>query len=101
MALDPGHVTLLVVVATPRRAPEPEPDRPPPAELDYAVDREEMLDRWAAAADLLDPALAALEREGLVRGMPGLGGETHRWVLRPFGRRFFDFLQRVDEAGPL
>jgi hypothetical protein len=33
--------------------------------------------------------------------MPGLDGETHRWVLRPFGRRFFDFLQRVDEAGPL
>jgi hypothetical protein len=99
MALDPGHVTLLVIVATPQKVADDGPaDRLPEVDLENAVGREELLDRWPAADDLLDPALAALDREGLVLGVQSLDGETRWWALRPFGRRFFDFLQRVDEA---
>ncbi len=100
MALDPGHVTLLVIIATPRKAAATRlsPSEIPGPEFENAAGRDELLDRWAAPADLLDPALAALEREGLTKGVQSFDGGTRWWVLRPYGRRFFDFLERVDEA---
>jgi hypothetical protein len=88
MALDPAHVTLLAIVATPRQAVEEGPLG--------ALGRAELLDRWTAAEDLLDPALAALEQQALI-GIIGPYGSGW-WTLRPFGRRFFDFLHGVDEA---
>jgi hypothetical protein len=103
MALDPGHVTLLVIIATPRKkaAAVLSPSDIPGPEFENAAGRDELLDRWAAPADLLDPALAALEREGLTTGVQSFDGETRWWVLRPYGRRFFDFLERVDEAADI
>lgn len=100
MALDPGHVTLLIIIATPRKAAAAmlSPSEIPGPDFENAAGRDELLDRWAAADDLLDPALAALEREGLTNGVQSFDGETRWWVLRPYGRRFFDFLERVDEA---
>jgi hypothetical protein len=74
------------------------PSEIPGPEFENAAGRDELLDRWAAADDLLDPALAALEREGLTNGVQSYDGETRWWVLRAYGRRFFDFLERVDEA---
>lgn len=100
MALDSGHVRLLVIIATPRKAAAAalSPSEIPGPEFENAAGRDELLDRWGAAADLLDPALGALEREGLTKGVQSFDGGTRWWVLRPYGRRFFDFLERVDEA---
>jgi hypothetical protein len=84
MALDHGHVTLLVLVATPlRTAGQVLSDADlPSAEFDKAADREELLARWPATPDLLDPALAALEREGLIQLGPRSGCPAARaWRL--------------------
>jgi hypothetical protein len=95
MALDPAHVTLLVVVATPKQQSYWQTDDDPP---EFGIEYDELRRRWPAARDLLYLALAALEREGLIRAVGGFDGERRSWALRSYGRRFFDFLQRVDEA---
>jgi len=100
MALDPAHVTLLVIAATPRKGPGSVPAASFPAVDRYiAAEKDELADRWQATDDLLDPALVALEREGLVWGEQRSDGET-RWVLNDYGRRFFAFLERTGEALP-
>jgi hypothetical protein len=93
VALEPAHVALLVVIATPRldetRSANP-----------WEVDRKEMMLRWKAPEYLLHPALAALEREGLVDGKRGLGGGVGHWTLHPYGTRFFQFLKEAGEVNP-
>jgi hypothetical protein len=93
MALDPAHVMLLVILATPERTAWQTDDDPPEPGTEW----EELSRRWAGPTDLLHPALAALEREGLIDGKRGIGGGVGWWALRPFGRRFFDFLERSGE----
>jgi len=34
----------------------------------------------------------------LIDGKRGVGGGVGWWALRPFGRRFFDFLERSGEG---
>lgn len=94
IALDPAHVALLVVIATPQVMQEARPG----GTAGMTVDRKQMTSRWRASEDLLDPALAALEREGLVDGKRGLGGGVGTWTLRPYGARFFHFLKEVGET---
>jgi hypothetical protein len=100
MALDPGHVTLLILVAMPSvPAGQLVPTSDLPSEeFAAAADRDELLFRWHAPSDLLDPALATLESEGLIRGARSLNGETRWWLLRPYGRRLYDFLEQEHEA---
>jgi hypothetical protein len=94
IALDPAHVTLLVVIATPRAVQQAEPDE----RVYHSVRIGEMRDRWPGPPDLMSPALAALEREGLIRRRENFQGLVLLWELRPYGRRFFDFLERAGEA---
>jgi hypothetical protein len=94
IALDPAHVALLAIIAAPRLVHEGQPGAP------WEIDRKELRLRWQAPDDLLDPALATLEREGLIDGKRGLGGGVGHWMLGPYGARFFHFLQEVGEADP-
>jgi hypothetical protein len=102
--LDPLHVALLAVMGAkgdgrPREACEVSGRelRLPPEE--DQITREQLSADWPSAPDLLDPAIAALERAGLIMPLSdAYGGTTTSWVLRPYGRRFLDYLL-VDEGG--
>jgi hypothetical protein len=50
-----------------------------------------------------DAALAALERGWLIAGYGerGYAADHEWWTLGPYGRMFFDFLQRHDEVDAL
>jgi hypothetical protein len=93
IALDPAHVTLLVLIGqlevTYPKASDP---------VDRRAARAELEDNWRSPPDLMDPALAALEREGLAHSVMDYGGAQRGWKLHPYGRRFLDHLL-VDEGG--
>jgi hypothetical protein len=93
--LDPSHVVLLVIIARPEQPRlQPGPDQ----EVQRAISREEVKYRWPGASALLDPALAVLEREGLVAIGTDYNGSPRSWHLRPYGELFFRFLEGADEA---
>jgi hypothetical protein len=58
--------------------------------------------RWPAIADTIDPLLAALQREGLIRdvSIPGsIGHSGPEWSVTPYGQRFAQFVsQDIDGA---
>jgi hypothetical protein len=95
IALDPAHVTLLVLIGTPR------PGRGQMAGRMTigSVSREELRAKWSSNPDLLDPGLATLEREGLITkyGLGDNNGETPHSV-NDYGERFLDFLL-IDAGG--
>jgi hypothetical protein len=64
------------------------------------IKREEIAARWPGAPDLVDPAIAALERAGLIMELSGfvLPGGAAPFVLLPYGRRFLNYLL-VDDRG--
>jgi hypothetical protein len=98
MALDPAHVTLLVVIAMPHSSHRSVTGFDRPKE---GVERGEMLGRWQGGQALLDAALAALDREGLIVGMgeyTQMNDEKRWWALGPYGKLFFRFLMRSGEA---
>jgi hypothetical protein len=94
IALDPVHVTLLVIIGGPRSARGLLAGRNGVG----SVTREEMGARWSAPNDILSPALSILEREGLIKLHNSFHGETKGWTLSPYGQRFLDHLL-VDAGG--
>jgi hypothetical protein len=92
-ALDPIHITLLVIIGQledrDSRSHNPEERR---------AERAAMEARWPSAPDLMDPALAALEREGLAYSVLDFSGAPRGWKLRPYGRRLLDHLL-IDDGG--
>jgi hypothetical protein len=104
--LDPLHISLLVAIGA-------KPDGSPRALAEYTqqglllpqsddhIRRDEIAVRWPSAPDLLDPAIAALDRAGLIMPVSdGYRGEPTSWVLRPYGRRFLDYLLIDDRGWP-
>jgi hypothetical protein len=102
--LDPLHISLLVAIGV-------KPDGRPRAVAEYTqhglqlppeddqLSRDEIAGRWPSAPDLLDPAIAALDRAGLIMPLSdAYGGTPTSWVLRSYGRRFLDHLL-VDYRG--
>jgi hypothetical protein len=92
-ALDPIHVTLLVIIGRLE-----DRDTRPHSPEERRADRAAMEAEWPSPPDLLDPALAALEREGLAYSVLDYSGAPRGWKLRPYGRRFLDHLL-IDEGG--
>jgi hypothetical protein len=102
IALEPAHVTLLVVIAT-RAAPEARHVPQTPGKGSRPVAASRLTRGWQASEDLLHPALATLEREGLIYSEVDVGEGS--WGLRPYGMRFLAFLEEAGEpdgppAGP-
>jgi hypothetical protein len=95
IALDPAHVTLLVVIATPHHWKA----TPPEVNYHYSAEREA---RWGGGKALLAAALAALEREGLIAAVGEHTSVTvpRWWQLGPYGELFFRFMERSGEALP-
>jgi hypothetical protein len=110
MALDPAHIALLVIIGTDKDGRSRDVGS-------SWVGRREMMNRWMEAgklgdADIVDPALAALEGEGLVQRVSIDNEDLKRilekvedmargkdmWELRPYGRRFLNFLL-IDAGG--
>lgn len=103
--LDPLHISLLVTIGV-------KEDGSPRAvalygatglqlpDADDHLKREEIAARWPGAPDLVDPAIAALERAGLIMGLSGFvfPGGPAPFVLLSYGRRFLDYLL-VDDGG--
>jgi hypothetical protein len=69
-ALDPPHVTMLVIIG----AVENEATQANDMQETRAT-RAELQARWPSPPDLMDPALATLEREALVEGALGHDGK--------------------------
>jgi hypothetical protein len=108
--LDPLHISLLVTIGV-------KEDRNPRTAAAYGgaglrmpdlqehLKRQEIEARWPAAIDLFDPAIAALQRAGLIMGLTGegysgevYGGTATSYVLLPYGQRFLDYLL-IDDGG--
>jgi hypothetical protein len=86
-ALDSVHVTLLVGVGMVEEE-NWEDYRP-----NYLQDRRDAIEKkWPGGRDLMDPALAILEGQALIRGGNPI------WTLQPYGRRFLNWLL-VDVGG--
>jgi hypothetical protein len=85
IALNPADVTLLVVIGTTEDG-EPRPVG------EEQVSREEMLARWPSPPDLLDPALAMLEQQGLIESTISWGGGASTCRLRPYSQQFLRHL---------
>jgi hypothetical protein len=83
VALSPADLTLLVVIGTNEDGK--------PRTGDERVTQEEMRDRWPSHPDLLDPALAMLEQQGLVVAHVDYGVPRF-WVLQPYSQQFLDHL---------
>ncbi len=96
-SLEQEHIALLAIIASPD-GKERKSGRPLEGQVDGAVKREEIEDRWQGAADLIDPAIAALEGARVVDRHLGYNGPTHSWTLNRYGRRFLDFVQGWEEA---
>jgi hypothetical protein len=95
-ALAPEHITLLVIIGSPKGEPRPPGQWLLEGQVEGGVNRDEIAERWAGPADLLDPALAALEGARVVRPHPGYNGDTNEWSVTDYGRRFLDFIQGQD-----
>jgi hypothetical protein len=91
MALDPPHITLLVLVG------QLVGDVPFGNRISTPVDRGDLIKRWPGGHSLFDPAIAALEREGLVADASEKREES-LYRLRSFGVEFLDFLL-IDAGG--
>src|SRR6266571_1694519 len=83
IALDSPDITMLVTIGTTT-------DREPRAAQETAK-REEIEARWPNPPDLVAPALAALQQQGLLEGVNDYGGMV-QWRLSLYGRRFLDHL---------
>jgi hypothetical protein len=90
-ALDPPHVTLLVVIGQLDREKAE-------GKQSEQLSRADVEARWPSSPDLMDAALATLEREALIQSMLDYDGRRRQWRLRPYGRRFIDHLL-LDEGG--
>jgi hypothetical protein len=84
IALDPADLTLMVIIGTTE-------DGKPRSEGQEEVGRAEMQARWPSPPDLLDPALAMLEQQGLIVGIIDYG-VAHTWTLRPYSQQFLQHL---------
>jgi hypothetical protein len=93
IALDPPHITLLVHIGQLIGDDVGEGNRTLiPAKWS------EVKARWPGGRHLLDPAIAALEREALIISYESEDDGTFMYRLRPFGAEFLDFLL-VDAGG--
>jgi hypothetical protein len=92
LALDPPHITLLVMIGQEVGEHVSEGKRPL-----IPVKRTALAIRWPGGYKLIDPALAALEREGLVADYSE-EDKTFSYRLRPFGGEFLDYLL-IDAGG--
>jgi hypothetical protein len=59
-----------------------------------------LVTQWPSSSSLLLPAVATLERAGLVEQPPDLSGYPPAWNLTIYGRQFLAFLQETGEAEP-
>jgi hypothetical protein len=93
LALDPPHITLLVVI------PQVFDTTGQPANrLTRSAGFPDLAAAWPGGPELLEPALTALEGQGLISIVPDAGG-TRRWCkLTPFGAEFLDYLL-IDAGG--
>jgi len=96
--LDPADLTLLVIIGTtaddkPRPTEQIEAGDGTTFEQPVTVPRKELAARWRAAPELLDPALASLERAGLTqRRGPVFHGGVAGWALNGYGELFLGHL---------
>jgi len=91
VALDPADLTLLVAIGTTEDGEPRESGRP--RHVRAWVSREELEGRWPSPHDLLDPALAMLEQQGLIRGLDYDDlGLVKLWMLLPYGQQFLEHL---------
>jgi len=89
IALDEPHITLLVIIASPREGHGQLAGKM----VDGYVRRPEIAARWPSAEDLIDPALSVLLREALIREDDAPWNENTRSVsATDYGRRFLNFL---------
>jgi hypothetical protein len=89
IALEPAHMTLLVVIASPREGQGQLAGRM----IEGHVSREEITTRWSSSEDLLDPTLSVLLREGLIReNNAPWNDETRSLSATGYGQRFLRFL---------
>jgi hypothetical protein len=93
--LEQEHIALLAIIASPD-GKERKSGAALEGQVDGAVKREEIEERWQGAADLIDPAIAALEGARVVDRHLGYNGPTHSWTLNRYGRRFLDFVEVRD-----
>jgi hypothetical protein len=95
LALDPPHITLLVIIGK-REDPKVGPY------FMWKAERVEIEADWPGPEDVVDAALTTLEGLKLIekRGTQD-GWDTdwrHAWGVTPYGRRFLDFLL-IDAGG--
>lgn len=83
IALDSPDIAMLVIIGTTA-------DREPRATQDSAQ-RKEIDARWSSPHDLVDPALAAIQQQGLLEGVTDYDGGI-QCRLSSYGRRFLDYL---------
>jgi hypothetical protein len=91
IALDPPHVTLLVLIGKRVDRSDPIPEGP-------TVGEDVLTREWPSSSDLLAPALTALEREGLIEPTRETVNGVRYWRLLDYGTRFLDHLL-VDAGG--
>lgn len=98
IALEPAHITLLVLIGTLGRGRRQVAER---KTVDWVL-REELRASWSTNPDLLDPGLATLEREGLTvtHGLADDSGEIPS-SLTNYGKRFLNFLLANTGGWPL
>jgi hypothetical protein len=93
LALDPPHITLLVLIPEhvdrTRRNPNP---------AERMTGFPDLTANWPGGEQLLGPALAALEGQGLIEIISDHNGSARWCKLRPFGGEFLDYLL-VDAGG--
>jgi hypothetical protein len=86
MALDPAHVSLLVVATSKTAGGRPHIDSI-------------RADRWSGSRALFEAALATLEREGLIYP-DSTSSPRSVWNVGGYGQLFLDFLVRSGETEP-
>jgi hypothetical protein len=93
LALDPPHITLLVVIGKLIGDHVSEANR-----VLIPVRWTELVAAWPGGREMLDPAIAALEREALIANYESEEEGHLRLRLRPFGAEFLNFLL-IDAGG--
>lgn len=88
-ALDPSHVTLLVVIAQ----PSPGKGQLADSVLEGAVTDADLRELWPEVGDLAGPLLSVLQREGLIKDVgTGTWDNPQAWSVTDYARRFLRFL---------